>query len=186
MLSARETHSALRRNPGLAKAGEATEDVRVRRLPRGFRRFLCPLRGDRSEAWAYHRGSQPLEAPAAGNRPTRGAATARHSPRGTGLPGQNETGSVRRVVPAAQESTGEADRGAILKFLLSGIRFYRAAISPLRPPACRFVPSCSAYALEALERHGTLRGSRLTLRRLCRCHPLGGKGFDPVPRGHAR
>ncbi|MXY30014.1 MAG: membrane protein insertion efficiency factor YidD [Gammaproteobacteria bacterium] len=105
---------------------------------------------------------------------------------GSGLPGQGQTGGVPRVVPAAQESTGEADRGAPLKFLLSGIRFYRAAISPLTPPACRFVPSCSTYALEALERHGTLRGCWLTLRRLCRCHPLGGKGFDPVPRGHQR
>lgn len=50
-----------------------------------------------------------------------------------------------------------------------------------RPSPCRFIPSCSEYALEALEVHGTGRGSWLAARRLCRCHPWGGHGFDPVP-----
>jgi putative membrane protein insertion efficiency factor len=50
-----------------------------------------------------------------------------------------------------------------------------------RPSPCRFVPSCSTYALEALRDHGTMRGGFLALRRVCRCHPLGGHGFDPVP-----
>lgn len=50
-----------------------------------------------------------------------------------------------------------------------------------RPSPCRFTPSCSAYALEAIETHGTARGTWLALRRLSRCHPLGGRGFDPVP-----
>ena len=54
-----------------------------------------------------------------------------------------------------------------------------------RPSPCRFDPSCSSYALEALERHGALRGTWLTIRRLGRCHPWGGHGWDPVPEGKA-
>jgi len=65
------------------------------------------------------------------------------------------------------------------------IRVYRRFLSPLMPPTCRFTPSCSAYALEAIAEHGALKGSGLTLRRLSRCHPLtwlgGSSGFDPVP-----
>ncbi len=61
------------------------------------------------------------------------------------------------------------------------IRFYRRWISPLLGPRCRFQPTCSAYAEEAIERHGTLRGSWLALRRVLRCHPWGGCGYDPVP-----
>ena len=61
------------------------------------------------------------------------------------------------------------------------IVFYRAAISPLFPPCCRFTPTCSQYALEALRRHGPVKGSWLALRRICRCHPWGGSGYDPVP-----
>jgi putative membrane protein insertion efficiency factor len=65
--------------------------------------------------------------------------------------------------------------------LITVVRFYRAAISPWTPPACRFTPTCSAYAEEALERHGAARGFWLALRRIARCHPWGGQGFDPVP-----
>jgi hypothetical protein len=61
------------------------------------------------------------------------------------------------------------------------IRFYKRFISPLLPPACRFHPSCSVYALEALQKHGALRGLRLTLWRLLRCQPFHPGGFDPVP-----
>ncbi len=61
------------------------------------------------------------------------------------------------------------------------VRIYRAIVSPLLPQACRFYPSCSAYALGALERHGALRGSWLAARRLCRCHPFHPGGIDPVP-----
>lgn len=61
------------------------------------------------------------------------------------------------------------------------VHIYRWLISPLLPSACRFWPTCSAYALEALEKHGVLRGGWLTLRRILRCHPFGGCGCDPVP-----
>lgn len=61
------------------------------------------------------------------------------------------------------------------------IAAYQACVSPFVLPACRFLPTCSEYAREAIERHGIWRGTRLTLRRLLRCHPLGGSGLDPVP-----
>jgi len=61
------------------------------------------------------------------------------------------------------------------------VRFYQLCISPLLPPSCRFTPTCSQYALEALRKYGPLKGGWLTLRRLARCHPWGGSGYDPVP-----
>lgn len=65
--------------------------------------------------------------------------------------------------------------------MLGVIRFYRKGISPFTPPSCRYTPTCSAYAQEAIERHGSLRGGWLAFRRVMRCHPWGGWGFDPVP-----
>ncbi|HET8655663.1 MAG TPA: membrane protein insertion efficiency factor YidD [Longimicrobiaceae bacterium] len=65
--------------------------------------------------------------------------------------------------------------------LIGAIRFYRNAISPLTPPSCRFTPTCSAYALEAVEKYGAARGSWLAARRLLRCHPFCKGGYDPVP-----
>ena len=61
------------------------------------------------------------------------------------------------------------------------IRLYQATLSPWVPSACRFQPSCSQYAVEAIERHGLARGGWLTLRRLARCHPFSAAGYDPVP-----
>lgn len=70
----------------------------------------------------------------------------------------------------------------MIKAALMGlVRFYQKFISPLKPPTCRFTPTCSAYALTALERFGALRGSWLAIRRLARCHPFCEGGFDPVP-----
>ena len=65
--------------------------------------------------------------------------------------------------------------------LLKFVRFYQVAISPMLPPRCRYTPTCSQYAVEALQKHGACKGSMLTLRRICRCHPFGGSGYDPVP-----
>ena len=64
---------------------------------------------------------------------------------------------------------------------LALIRFYRRYLSPLHPPCCRFIPTCSQYALEALEKYGALKGSWLALRRFLRCHPFHKGGYDPVP-----
>lgn len=61
------------------------------------------------------------------------------------------------------------------------IRLYRYAISPWLAPSCRYLPTCSVYAIEAMERHGVWRGGILALRRILRCHPWGGSGADPVP-----
>lgn len=76
-------------------------------------------------------------------------------------------------------------RGAAAAALIAPIRFYRIFISPLFPPACRFQPTCSQYAIEAIQTHGAFKGFVLALRRLARCHPItwlgGSSGFDPVP-----
>ena len=66
----------------------------------------------------------------------------------------------------------------ILIFL---IKLYKVFLSPFLPPACRFYPTCSEYALEAIKKHGALKGLYLTIRRLLRCHPMCEGGFDPVP-----
>jgi len=67
------------------------------------------------------------------------------------------------------------------QLLIFLINFYRRFISPLFPPSCRFVPTCSQYALEAIKLHGTIKGSCLSLGRVCRCHPFHKGGYDPVP-----
>lgn len=77
---------------------------------------------------------------------------------------------------------GPPDRpGPGARLLLLPVRIYRKAVSPLLPPTCRFYPTCSEYAVEALTVHGALRGSWLTLRRLLRCGPWHPGGLDPVP-----
>ncbi|MEM9023098.1 MAG: membrane protein insertion efficiency factor YidD [Bacteroidota bacterium] len=65
--------------------------------------------------------------------------------------------------------------------LIGLIRVYQGAISPLFPSTCRYTPTCSQYGVEALRKHGVLRGGRLLLKRIVSCHPLGGQGHDPVP-----
>ncbi len=76
-------------------------------------------------------------------------------------------------------------RSAAAAVLIAPIRFYRRYISPYLPPACRYTPTCSAYALEAIQIHGAAKGFVLAAKRLLRCHPIswlgGSSGFDPVP-----
>ncbi|RKX43150.1 MAG: membrane protein insertion efficiency factor YidD [Thermotogae bacterium] len=67
------------------------------------------------------------------------------------------------------------------RIVLAILRFYRKYISPLKPPSCRFTPTCSAYAVQAVERFGVLRGLCLAARRILRCNPLNPGGVDPVP-----
>ena len=66
-------------------------------------------------------------------------------------------------------------------FLTSTIRLYQQVISPWTLASCRFTPTCSVYALEAIERYGAGRGSWFALKRIARCHPWGGRGYDPIP-----
>ena len=65
--------------------------------------------------------------------------------------------------------------------LLVPIYFYKRCISPITPPSCRFVPTCSEYAVQAIKKHGPFKGLYLAVRRILRCHPCGGSGYDPVP-----
>lgn len=65
--------------------------------------------------------------------------------------------------------------------LIALIRFYQLTLSSIMGRRCRFLPTCSDYAKEAIDRHGVIRGGRLAVERVCRCHPWGGEGFDPVP-----
>ena len=72
------------------------------------------------------------------------------------------------------------------RLLVLLVQAYRLLLKPWLGNACRFEPTCSAYALEALEQHGALKGSALAAHRICRCHPWGGSGYDPVPPARER
>ena len=72
-------------------------------------------------------------------------------------------------------------RNFLIKFFTLIIRAYQVCISPLHKPCCRFYPTCSNYALEALKKHGLVKGSWLGIKRIAKCHPWGKSGFDPVP-----
>lgn len=82
--------------------------------------------------------------------------------------------------PGTEKFLNILKRAAAFPFILL-VRFYQVCISPLKQPCCRFTPTCSQYALEALRKHGPLKGLYLTVRRIARCHPWGGSGYDPVP-----
>ena len=90
------------------------------------------------------------------------------------------TDSLRILVRALMR-LGRFGQWMIATLLVAGIRAYQYVVSPWLGPACRFEPSCSQFAIEAVERHGSLRGCWLAARRLGRCQPLGSSGYDPVP-----
>ena len=102
-----------------------------------------------------------------------------------------QTEMHRVVLPEIEIMTGYKHSDKHFKALLKKvviapfvflIRFYQVCISPLKGgPSCRFTPTCSQYALEAFRRHGPFKGFYLSLRRILRCHPWGGHGYDPVP-----
>lgn len=69
----------------------------------------------------------------------------------------------------------------ISRFFIFLIRLYQWVVSPFFPPSCRFVPTCSVYGVEAIKKHGPLKGGWLTLKRIAKCHPWGSSGYDPVP-----
>lgn len=70
----------------------------------------------------------------------------------------------------------------ILQYLLLALVWaYQRLLSPLKPPSCRFTPTCSEYAAQALRKHGPLQGTKLAIKRLAKCHPWGSSGYDPVP-----
>ncbi len=86
----------------------------------------------------------------------------------------------------SQEANGAADvaKRSLLAWCLVGfVRFYQVVISPLLGPRCRFQPTCSSYALEAIRLHGGVKGGWLAAKRIAKCHPWGGFGYDPVPKG---
>ncbi len=72
-------------------------------------------------------------------------------------------------------------RKALTYILVIPIYFYQNCISPFTPQACRFTPTCSEYAVQAIKKHGPIKGLYLAVRRILRCHPWGGSGYDPVP-----
>ncbi|MDO4195111.1 MAG: membrane protein insertion efficiency factor YidD [Prevotellaceae bacterium] len=72
-------------------------------------------------------------------------------------------------------------RKVLVWLLLLPIRFYQVCISPLTPPSCRYTPTCSEYARQAIIKHGPVKGLYLAVKRILRCHPWGGSGYDPVP-----
>jgi uncharacterized protein len=82
------------------------------------------------------------------------------------------------VAPTASGSRRDID---VRHILIAFVRLYQVGISPLLPASCRYYPSCSAYAITALERHGAARGAWLAVRRIARCHPFHPGGYDPVP-----
>ncbi|MGE0313917.1 MAG: membrane protein insertion efficiency factor YidD [Lautropia sp.] len=84
-------------------------------------------------------------------------------------------------VPGGPQATPPYARSLPVRVLTGAIGAYRVAISPMLAPSCRYWPSCSAYAVEALRLHGVRRGGWLGLRRICRCHPWADGGVDPVP-----
>ena len=99
----------------------------------------------------------------------------------SGRPGAVAEPDSTRSAADAGDCPAAGRRGLGQRAVMALIRGYQLAFSPAYAGSCRYIPSCSAYALEAVERFGAIRGSWLAVRRLARCHPFGGHGLDPVP-----
>ena len=99
----------------------------------------------------------------------------------TDWPAGADSGDEAVCSPETQETVADDRKTPAQRVALTLLRGYQLAFSPMFGGSCRFVPSCSAYAVEAVERFGAVRGSWLALRRLARCRPLSSHGFDPVP-----
>ncbi len=110
--------------------------------------------------------------------PGRGAERARRPSPGPSEPGAPSAGGA--APPAPRGVLSALSRG-LVEALILPIRGYQRFLSPFTPPTCRFRPTCSAYAVEALRTHGLLRGLALSVRRILRCHPFSEPGPDPVP-----
>ena len=135
------------------------------------------------------RAAQPDETPLAGGLPASPHGPARR----LGYPGESSRaggegpfsefgeGSVAALPEPAPSRNLRGVARQVKSIALGLIRFYQACLSPLMPSSCRFYPSCSAYAYEAVEKWGPWRGIHLALARLVRCRPYGGRGYDPVP-----
>ena len=144
---------------------------------------VLSLRLRDTEAGGSGRGAKQGAASPAGD-PARPALPRRLRRRDLGAAG----GSAKQLLrPEARSRNASAPRaaagrpGLVARALLALIGAYQRSISPSLVPACRFQPTCSEYAHEAIERHGAIRGVWLAARRLLRCRPLGGRGYDPVP-----
>ncbi len=87
---------------------------------------------------------------------------------------------MRQILTVSDKAVPSAKKIAAMPFIFL-IRFYQKCISPLKPPCCRFTPTCSQYALQAFRKHGPIKGLYLTVWRILRCNPWGGSGYDPVP-----
>jgi uncharacterized protein len=135
------------------------------------------------EARGQRGSAQSSEAAVAGDRAVEWAE-GRIRPRGVGAAGG---GDRRLPSPEGRDSAAVATRspyrrrGISARLLLTAIRVYQWLVSPRLGNVCRYEPSCSHYAYEAIERHGALKGAGLSLRRLGRCRPFSGRGYDPVP-----
>jgi len=152
------------------------------------RPFLDPLGDYHAGASGERRGSQPGEAAPAGGfpAPPRGhSGRVGHrleSPRGSGEDPVSDAPSGNPAsFPQPRAARIFAGVPAAMKFAaLALIRFYQVCLSPRLPSSCRYYPSCSAYAYEAVEKWGLWRGVGMAFRRLLRCRPWGGHGYDPV------
>lgn len=174
--------SARRGNPSRLAERQADADAPAGRLPAARRGRALANRLGGPEAGPLGVLAEPREAPSQGDRappgarPDRGGAAAG----GRGRPRAKE--GVRSDVLGTGSRLRERRGDDVLaKILIALVRAYQTCVSPFTVASCRYVPTCSEYARQALESHGAAKGAWLGVRRLARCHPWGGCGADPVP-----